>query len=64
MARLDQENRDEAYRVFVTESLKLIPQNKYLTARYDDVLKQKVENKTGEEIAIDVIKRAGLVFKE
>lgn len=64
LARLEENNREEAYRIFVTKSLQLIPQNKYLTMDYVDTIKpKKIDNKTGNEIVIDTIKKAGLRLK-
>lgn len=64
-ARIDDFNREEAYRFYVTKSLQLMPQNKYITASYQDVLKpKKVDNRTGDEIAMDVMAKAGLKFGE
>lgn len=40
-----------------------MPQNSYITTPFTDILKPKVVDKrTGEEIAMDVMKRAGLKF--
>ena len=62
-ARIDEYNREEAYRIYVTRSLQLVPQNSYITTPFTDILKPKVvDNRTGEEIAMDVMKRAGLKF--
>ena len=64
-ARIEENNRDEAYRIYVSKSLQLIPQNKTLKIDYLDLLNpKKVETRTGEEIAMDVIKNAGLKFGE
>lgn len=64
MARYKMEQRELAYRIFVTDSLQLAPQNKYIVTRYEDSIKtKKKDNRTGDEIAADVIKRAGLSFK-
>lgn len=62
-ARYKEEQRELAYRIFVTESLKLIPQNKYLTIEYNDVITNNKDDRTGDEIANDVIKRIGLKFE-
>ena len=36
----------------------------YINARYIDVIEpKKVDNRTGDEIVADIIKRAGLVVK-
>mgnify|MGYP003297660114 CR=1 FL=1 len=63
-ARLDDTTREEAYRFFVTESLRLAPQNKYITKSYHDMVNKpvKADNRTGDEIAADVILKAGLKF--
>ena len=64
-ALIDKNNREEAYRIYVTKSLQLIPQNKMLSVSYTDLLKPQVrETKNGDEIAIDIISRFGLKFKE
>ena len=64
-ARIEENRRDEAYRIFVTKSLQLIPQSMYLTTDFKDVLKpQEADNRTGDEIAADVMKAAGLSFGE
>lgn len=63
-ARIEQERRDEAYRIYVTKSLQLSPQSKYITASYSDIMKpQKEDTRTGDEIARDIIKLAGLRFQ-
>lgn len=63
------ELQKQAYQIYVTDSLQTIAENtakfaggKVLQVRFADVLetKKKVEQKTGDEIAADVIKRAGL----
>lgn len=55
--------RDKAYRFYVTKSLSLIPQNRYLTTSYEDMIQpKKIDRRSGEEIAADVIKQAGLSF--
>ena len=64
-ARLEEYNREEAYRIYVTGSLQLIPQNKYIGISYIDMLKPKDEiSKTGDEIIMDIMNRAGLRFEE
>ena len=62
-ARIDEHNREEAYRIFVTKSLQLIPQNGYITKDYFELLTpQNVDTRTGDEIVADVMKAAGLTF--
>lgn len=64
-ARVDEYNRDEAYRLFVTESLRLAPQQKYMTRNWIDFLKEiknPMPQRTYEEIVVDVMIKAGLKF--
>jgi len=64
-ARLNESNREEAYRIYVTKTLQLIPQSKHLKCNYTDLLKpKKVDKRSGEEILIDVMRNAGLKFEE
>lgn len=49
----------------ITENTAKYSSGTYMTGRYIDSLKQtKVDNRTGTEIAADVIKKAGLVVIE
>lgn len=60
-ARVEENNRDEAYRIFVTKSLQLIPQNRYITKDFKDVLNpEKTDDRTADQIVIDVLRNAGL----
>ena len=71
MSKVDQQAKDTAYRVYVTDCLKLIAENtanisrgQYMESRYYDIIHPaKVDTRTGDEIVEDVIKRAGLVVK-
>lgn len=64
IARLDEENREMAYRIYVTDSLRYIPQNKYTTVGFYDMLYPKpVDNRSAEEIADDIAAKAGLVLR-
>lgn len=66
MARFNQNQRDFAYRIYVTDCLRIISENtakigggSYITAKFKDIINPKpVDNRTGEEIAADIIKRA------
>lgn len=54
-ARADEQSREETYRLFVTESLRMLPQNKYIGKSYIELLKPvKVETRTGEQVADEV----------
>lgn len=62
-ARVDEFSRDKAYRIYVTKSLKLIPQSKYISKDLEDLFTpQKVDTRTAEQITVDVMKKAGLNF--
>ena len=68
MARYQSQQRDLAYRIYVTECLRMIGENaasggggSYMAVKFEDVINPKhVDNRTGEEIAADIIKRAGI----
>lgn len=56
-ARADEQSREQTYRIFVTESLRMLPQQKYIGKSYIELLKPvKVETRTGEQVADDVAK--------
>lgn len=67
-ARFNQHQRDLAYRIYVTDCLRMATENtarmsqgSYTAARFYDIINPKpVDNRTGEEIASDIIKRAGI----
>lgn len=57
-ARADEQSREETYRLFVTESLRMLPQQKYIEKSYIELLKPvKVETRTGEQVADEVAKK-------
>ena len=68
MARFNQHQRDLAYRIYVTDCLRMVAENtakisqgSYTAARFYDIINPKpVDNRNGEEIAADIIKRAGI----
>lgn len=71
IALYNEKQCDKAYRIYVTDSLKLITENtarlvndgQYMTMRWCDVIRNEpVDNRSGEEVAADVMKRAGLKF--
>ena len=51
--------RDEAYRLYITDSIYYRGQNKALTIRYEDLFKPQ-DTRSGDEIAADIIKRMEL----
>ena len=69
IARYQSQQRDLAYRIYVTDCLRIISENtakmvnggSYITAKFEDIINPKpADNRTGEEIAADIIKRAGI----
>ena len=59
-ARINEYNREETYRIFVTESLRFAPQDKVLNKSYLELLKpQKIETRSGIEIAEEVAEKLG-----
>lgn len=67
IARANAEAKLTAYRIYVTDALMIIGENtakfaggNHLTRRYIESISPE-DARTGEEIAADVIKRAGLV---
>ena len=68
LALLRQEAKETQLRVYITDSLQLIAENtakmvqgKYIPTRWADTLKpQENDNRSSDEIAADVIRRAGL----
>ena len=68
VARYQSQQRDLAYRIYVADCLRIITENtakigggSYITAKLFDIINPKpVDNRSGEEIAADIIKRAGI----
>ena len=68
MARYQSQQRDLAYRIYVSDCLRIISENtakmcggSYITAKLADIINPKPsDNRTGEEIAADIINRAGI----
>ena len=66
IARYQSQQRDFAYRIYVTDCLRIISENtakicggSYITAKFADIIDPKpADNRTGEEIAADIIRRA------
>lgn len=63
MSRYEEYQREMAYRIYVTDSLYLNGQNQRFVKRYSEFIgltQNEVDTRTGDEIAEDIIKRAGL----
>lgn len=71
MARLNEKARNDAYRIYVTDALRLVAENtaryasgNYIKARYADMIEpKKQDDRTCEEITADIVARCGLVVK-
>lgn len=71
MSRYKREQEERAYRVYVTDALRLTAENtakyvggEYIKARYIEIIEpKKQDNRTCEEITADIIQRCGLVVK-
>ena len=67
-ARFNQHQRDLAYRIYVTDCLRMatektakMSKGAYNVARFYDIINPKpVDIRSGNEIAADIIKRAGI----
>ena len=68
IVRYQSQQRDLAYRIYVADCLRIISENtskmsggSYITNKFADIINPKpVDNRTGEQIAADIIKRAGI----
>ena len=68
IARYQSQQSDLAYRIYVSDCLRMISENAsscgggpYMAVKFEDIINQKpADNRTGEEIAADIIKRAGI----
>ena len=68
IARYQSQQRDLAYRIYIADCLRIISENtakmgggSYITVKLADIINPKpVDNRTGEEIAADIIKQAGI----
>lgn len=66
--RYQSQQRDLIYRIYVTNCLRIMTENtakqvggNYMAAEYEDLIKpKKKDNRTGNEIAADVIRNAGI----
>lgn len=63
-SRFEQQKRNDTYRYYVCDSFQLAPQHQWKKYRlYDIYYPENIkEEKTGDEIALDVMANAGLKF--
>ena len=67
-ARFNQHQRDLAYRIYVTDCLRMVTENTaklsqgaYTAARFYDIINPKPKDeRSGEEIVAEIINKAGL----
>ena len=72
MARLNEKARNDAYRIYVTDALRLVAENtaryasgNYIKVRYAEIIEpKKQDNRTCEEITADIVARCGLTIKK
>jgi hypothetical protein len=62
LARLDEYQRDEACRIYITRSLQLAPQSKWLAQDYVDIFKP-ADTRTAEDIIAETMMHGGLRFE-
>jgi len=65
-AAIEQDEEDYTFKVYMSDSAQLAGENKFITRRWCDIandLKKPPDNRTGDEVAADVIKRLGLSLK-
>ena len=55
---------EQLFRVYVCKALQLAPQDKYITADYGELITpKKQDSRTPDEIAAEIIKKAGLTIE-
>ena len=65
-AKIAQDEEDYLYRVYITDSLRLHGENKYLTRSWSEIIKpqKKEKARSAEEIIAAVIENGGLTITE
>lgn len=62
-ARIDNFKREEMYRIFISESLRIAPEGKHITKTWSDFINQTQEEPVdAEDVINDVMLKAGLSF--
>lgn len=65
IACLEEEQHEMAYRIYVTEALRSIPQGKFSQKSFYDIIHSEPQDEqSGDEIAMEIIAKAGLSFGE
>ena len=60
LARFKEHQKEDVYRIYVTDSLFYQADNKRLNQRYSDLLNKKIESRSAEQIIDEVFNKAGL----
>ena len=66
-ARLEESNREYTYRFFISESLRLAPQNQYISKSLAEVYIygfDKEDTRSGDEIVEDILLRGDLTLED
>ena len=64
-AKVAEDDERMAYRAYVTESLRLQGKNKYIQRSWLDIIDPKpADNRSGDEIAVQVLRNTGLTPKQ
>lgn len=65
IARYNENQRELAYRIYLTDTLYFITRRQGMAKRFRDIIvKTPDDERSGEEIAAEVIARAGLVVND
>lgn len=63
MAKLEEHERDKAYRFYIADTLRLQAESKYISKPFSEILKEldmPVDNRTNEEIIDDSLNRLNI----
>lgn len=63
-AKCEQDDEERSFRLYITEIVRLRGENKTLTKSWLDIIDPKpVDNRSGDEIAVQVLRNTGLTPK-
>lgn len=65
-AKLEKSIQEAQFRVYITDALYYAPRNQWMSKRFVELIdepKKPKDNRSGDEVAAEVIKRLGLKFK-
>jgi len=64
LSKYHEDQEEQAYRFYITDSVQLVPQQRFLTQRFSDLITRQIDTRPADVIAADVIARAGLNIAE